>query len=63
MPGVHAYPLEHSIAAGGDLELAVSASVPYRLSICRLGHLVDDPAGDEVLATFPEEPARPAPRS
>mgnify|MGYP006275234239 CR=1 FL=1 len=44
VPGVHAYPLEHSITAGATLELCVSASVPYRLSFCRLGRDVDDPA-------------------
>jgi N,N-dimethylformamidase len=61
VPGVHAYPRAHSIAAGEELGLCVSASVPYRLSICRLGHQVDDPVGDEVLAAFPEQPARPLP--
>ena len=59
VPGLHAYPLEHSIAAGDTLELCVSNSVPYRLSMCRLGPQVDDPAGDEVLARFPESSANP----
>lgn len=61
VPGVHAYALQHSIAAGGTLELCVSSSVPYRLSICRLGQQVDDPAGDTVLARFDESPANPQP--
>jgi len=61
VPGVHAYPLEHSIAAGGTLELCVSTSVPYRLSICRLGRDVDDPAGDEVLTDLGSFPANPQP--
>lgn len=61
VPGVHAYPLEHSVAGGGTLELCVSSSVPYRLSICRLGLDVDDPAGDQVLAHFAESPANPQP--
>lgn len=61
VPGVHAYPLEHSIAAGETLELCVSTSVPYRLSICRLGREVDDPARDEVLADFGSFPANPQP--
>jgi hypothetical protein len=61
VPGVHAYPLEHSIAAGETLELCVSASTSYRLSICRLGLQVDDPAGDTVLARFDESPANPQP--
>lgn len=59
VPGVHAYPLEHSIAAGDTLELCVSSSVPYRLALCRLGPQVDDPAGDTVLARFDESPANP----
>lgn len=61
VPGVHAYSLEHSVAAGDTLELCVSSSVPYRLSICRLGLQVDDPAGDTVLARFDESPANPQP--
>jgi N,N-dimethylformamidase len=54
--GVHAYPADHSIAAGDELQLHVSNTVPYRLSICRLGLRVDDPAGDEVVHEFPEAP-------
>ncbi|MCX7824753.1 MAG: LamG domain-containing protein [Verrucomicrobiae bacterium] len=61
VPGVHAYALQHSIPAGGTLELCVSSSVPYRLSICRLGRQVDDPAGDAVLARFDESPPNPQP--
>lgn len=61
VPGVHAYPLEHSVAAGDRLELCVSASVPYELTVCRLGRRIDDPAGDEVLHRFPPAPARPQP--
>lgn len=61
VPGVHAYAREQSVAAGGVLELCVSSTVPYRLSICRLGVQVDDPAGDTVLARFDEAPARPQP--
>lgn len=59
VPGVHAYPMEQSVAAGETLELCISASVPYRLSICRLGWTLDDPAGDEVVVADPEAPARP----
>jgi len=59
--GLHAYPRAHSIAAGEVLELCVSSTVPYRLSICRLGPQVDDPAGDEVLARFEEAPEHPQP--
>ncbi len=61
VPGIHAYPMEHSVAAGGTLELCVSSTVSYRLSICRLGLDVDDPAGDTVLASFDEAPANPQP--
>jgi N,N-dimethylformamidase len=59
--GVHVYPVEHSVAAGETLELCVSNSVPYRLSICRLGLQVDDPAGDTVMAQFDESPPNPQP--
>jgi len=61
VPGVHAYPMEHSVAAGGTLELCVSATVPYSMSLCRLGRDVDDPAGDTVLAEFPDQSATPQP--
>ena len=61
VPSVHAYAREHSVATGGTLELCVSSTVPYRLSICRLGVQVDDPAGDTVLTRFDEMPARPQP--
>ena len=55
LEGLHAY-AEQSISAGETLHLRVSSTVPYELSICRLGHDVDDPAGDEVLYTFPAAP-------
>jgi len=61
VPGVHAYPLEHSLAAAETLELCVSASVPYRLSICRLGLKVDDPDGDTVLADLGAQRENPQP--
>jgi hypothetical protein len=61
VPGVHVYPREHSVAAGETLELCTSASVPYQLSIHRLGHTLDDSSGDELLTRFPEEPPRPHP--
>jgi hypothetical protein len=61
VPGVHAYALEHSVAAGERLVLCISASVPYRLSICRLGLQVDDPAGDTVLKRYDEAPPNPQP--
>ena len=61
VPGVHAYPLEHSVAPGDTLELCVSNSVPYRMSICRLGREIDDPAGDSVLTQFDPSPPNPQP--
>ncbi len=59
--GVHAYTDRLSVRAGETVRLHVSSTVPYRLSICRLGLQVDDPAGDEVLYRFPE--ADPQPQS
>lgn len=56
LDGLHAYS-EKVITAGETIHFRVSSTVPYELSICRLGHAVDDPAGDEVLVTFPESPA------
>ncbi|GIW93096.1 MAG: hypothetical protein KatS3mg110_1137 [Pirellulaceae bacterium] len=61
VPGVHAYPGEHSVYAGQELELHVSSSVPYDLSICRLGPKVDDPAGEELLEQFPPSDPQPVP--
>ena len=54
VPGVHAYTDQISVAAGQTIAFHVSSSVPYRLSICRLGLKVDDPVGDDVLHEFPE---------
>jgi hypothetical protein len=61
VPGVHAYPDSISVAAGQPISFHVSSSVPYRLSICRLGLKMDDPGGDEVLHEFPEAQARVQP--
>src|SRR5262245_48746710 len=55
VPGVHLYADEQSVAAGQPIRFHVSSSVPYVLSVCRLGLQVDDPAGDEVLHEFPRE--------
>jgi N,N-dimethylformamidase len=49
LTGVHAYPAQHSVFAGGKLALHVSASVPYRLAVCKLGETIDDPSGDPEL--------------
>lgn len=61
VPGVHAYPAEHSLHAGETLRLHVSASVPYELAICRLGPRFDDPEAEEVLAQFPQQTPAPHP--
>jgi N,N-dimethylformamidase len=61
VPGVHAYALEHSVAAGDTLRLCVSSSVPYDLTLCRLGLEIDNPSSDLVLAEFPDQPAIPQP--
>ena len=52
LDGLHAY-TEKIVTAGDTLHVRVSSTVPYELSICRLGHAVDDPTQDEVLQTFP----------
>jgi hypothetical protein len=61
VPGVHAYPSEHSLYAGERLRLHVSATVPYDLAICRLGPRFDDPQAEEMVASFPQQPAAPHP--
>jgi len=53
VPGVHAYSDQQSVASGQTISFLVSSTVPYRLSIYRLGLKVDDPTGDEVLHEFP----------
>ncbi|MHC4402589.1 MAG: LamG-like jellyroll fold domain-containing protein [Planctomycetota bacterium] len=56
LEGLHAY-AEKIVHSGDVIHFRVSSTVPYELEICRLGRQVDDPAGDEVLFTFPESPA------
>ncbi|MHB0956986.1 MAG: N,N-dimethylformamidase beta subunit family domain-containing protein [Pirellulaceae bacterium] len=55
LEGLHAY-AEKIVSAGDTIHFRVTSTVPYELSICRLGHAVDDPARDDVLFTFPESP-------
>ncbi len=55
LEGLHAY-AGKTVAAGETIRFRVSSTVPYELSVCRLGREVDDPAGDEVLRTFPQSP-------
>src|SRR5688572_19644244 len=53
LPGLHAY-AEQSVTAGETITFRVSSSVPYQLSLCRLGPKVDDRKSDVVLHTFPQ---------
>ena len=53
--GLHAY-AEKTLCAGEVIHFRVSSTVPYELAICRLGPLVDDPVGDEVLFAFDKSP-------
>jgi hypothetical protein len=54
VPGVHLYTDQQSVTAGQKIRFHVSSSVPYVLSVVRLGLQVDDPAGDEVIHEFPK---------
>jgi N,N-dimethylformamidase beta subunit-like protein/concanavalin A-like lectin/glucanase superfamily protein len=56
--GVHAYADQTSVAAGQTISFQVSSTVRYRLSVCRLGLKMDDPAGDDVLHEFSETQPR-----
>jgi len=52
VPGVHSY-AEMSVFGGDTVHFRTSSTVPYELSICRLGANLDGPDQDEVLYTFP----------
>ncbi|MCL2622356.1 MAG: hypothetical protein FWD31_01715 [Planctomycetaceae bacterium] len=52
VPGVHSY-AELSVNGGDTVHFRTSSTVPYELSICRLGDNIDGPDKDEVLHTFP----------
>ena len=60
LPGLHAY-AQKSIAAGSEIEFRVSSSVPYELSVVKLGSDPDNRDNDPVLATFPDNPAKVQP--
>jgi hypothetical protein len=60
VPGVHSY-AQKIVAAGETLQFRTSATVPYELSVCRLGRDIDDPSGDEVLKVFPRAEPTPQP--
>ncbi|MFP2907799.1 N,N-dimethylformamidase beta subunit family domain-containing protein [Pyxidicoccus sp. 3LFB2] len=57
LPDVHAY-AEKSIAAGETIHFRVSSSVPYTISIFRLGSNLDGPSAD--VQVFPPESFAPA---
>ncbi|MGI9239411.1 MAG: HEAT repeat domain-containing protein, partial [Verrucomicrobiales bacterium] len=60
LPGLHAY-AQKSIAAGEEIELRVSSSVPYDLSIVQLGEDPENRDQDPVLEKFRvESPASQA---
>ena len=51
LPGLHAY-AEKSIAAGEEIAFRVSSSVPYRLTVVKLGPDPENRDNDPVLETF-----------
>ena len=55
IPGFHAYISEQSVCAGEPVQIHVSSTVPYRLSLVRLGPAIDDRASDEEVHRFPEQ--------
>ncbi len=52
LPGFHAYADAQSVSAGEPIRFFVSSSVPYEMSIVRLGPRIDDFSSDEVLHQF-----------
>ena len=60
IPGLHAY-AEESVAAGETIHFRAGSTVPYELSIARLGPEIDNPASDETLHTFPDAAPRQQP--
>jgi len=61
LPGVYGYADGESVAAGGTIRFYLSSSSPCRVSICKLGPAIDDPAADEVLHQFGPLAATPQP--
>ena len=56
--GMHAYTDKLSVEPGDEVQFLTNSTVPYSLSVCRLGEEVDDPAGDKILMEFPESAPR-----
>lgn len=52
LPGVHGYADVQSVVAGETIRFYVSSSLPYTMSVCRLGHDVNDRSADIVLHEF-----------
>ncbi len=61
LPGVYGYADAESVAAGQTIRFYLSNSGPCRVSICKLGPSVDDPAADEILHRFAPLAAGPQP--
>ena len=56
--GLHAYTDQLSVEPGDEVQFHTTSTVPYQLSVCRLGEEVDDPNGDQVFVEYPESPPR-----
>ena len=56
--GLHAYTDKLSVEPGEEIQFLATSTVPYKLSVCRLGEEVDDPSSDQVFVEFPESPPR-----
>ena len=59
--GLHAYTDKLSVEPGEEIQFHATSTVPYSLSVCRLGEEVDDPAGDQILKEFAQSPPRMQP--
>jgi hypothetical protein len=61
LPGVYGYADAESVAAGQTIRFYLSSSTPCRVTVCKLGKAIDDPAADEVLHRFDPLPAAQQP--
>jgi hypothetical protein len=61
LDGVHAYADQESVQAGQAIRFQVSATVPYRMTIVRLGPHIDDPGEDKVVDDLGQGEARGQP--
>jgi N,N-dimethylformamidase len=60
VPGVHGY-AEQSVFAGDKIRFRISGTVPYQLSVFRLGPDADRIERDELVHEFPPSEAQPQP--